>query len=261
MAINKINNGDSGSVVRAIINAVIDAVNGFISGKVDTVPGKGLSTNDYTNEDRQKVADALTELNVSDITSRVTNLENGLENFVDTTKLAEELSKKVTIVAGQRLITTEEAIKINESVSATELDLALDSKVGNDTLITTLGDYSLKDTTTLTEILEGTTLPDYFIVFNEETKESKKISIAKLLEVAANGTYPKPRLLLGEKNGTNTVFSSGYTYIEGSEKLNINGSIYYPNSGFYYEGGNIILSGAPTPEAGDFMYLEAIYTN
>lgn len=29
MAINKINNGDSGSVVRAIINAVIDAVNGF----------------------------------------------------------------------------------------------------------------------------------------------------------------------------------------------------------------------------------------
>lgn len=31
MAINKINNGDSGSVVRGIINAVIDAVNGFSS--------------------------------------------------------------------------------------------------------------------------------------------------------------------------------------------------------------------------------------
>ena len=31
MAINKINNGDSGSVVRGIINAVIDAVNGFTS--------------------------------------------------------------------------------------------------------------------------------------------------------------------------------------------------------------------------------------
>lgn len=29
MAINKINNGDSGSVVRGIINAVIDAVNGL----------------------------------------------------------------------------------------------------------------------------------------------------------------------------------------------------------------------------------------
>lgn len=31
MAINRINNGDSGSVVRGIINAVIDAVNGFTS--------------------------------------------------------------------------------------------------------------------------------------------------------------------------------------------------------------------------------------
>ena len=31
MAINRINNGDSGSIVRAIINAVIDAVNGFTS--------------------------------------------------------------------------------------------------------------------------------------------------------------------------------------------------------------------------------------
>ena len=61
---------------------------------------------------------------------------------------------------------------------------------------------------------------------------------------------------MGDKDGKNETFYSEYNYIAGSEKLNINGSIYYPNSGFFKEGNNIILSGAPIPEAGDFMFLE-----
>ena len=35
---------------------VVDAVNGAITNKVDKVEGKGLSTNDYTNEDKEKLA-------------------------------------------------------------------------------------------------------------------------------------------------------------------------------------------------------------
>lgn len=42
-------------------NEVTNIVNELIKDKVDSVPGKGLSTNDYTNADKKKVASALTK--------------------------------------------------------------------------------------------------------------------------------------------------------------------------------------------------------
>lgn len=41
-------------------NEVTNIVNELIKDKVDSVPGKGLSTNDYTDDDKEKVASALT---------------------------------------------------------------------------------------------------------------------------------------------------------------------------------------------------------
>lgn len=42
-------------------NEVTNIVNELIKDKVDSVPGKGLSTNDYTDDDKKKVASALTK--------------------------------------------------------------------------------------------------------------------------------------------------------------------------------------------------------
>lgn len=188
----------------------------------------------------------------------ITSIEaTKLENAVDIDMLNEGLGGKVDAVEDSRLITSIEATKLANAVDTNMLNEGLGGKVDNNTL----NDYSLKDTTTLTEISEVKTSPDYFHVFNQTTKVEKKISIANLLAAALSGNFTTARSLVGEKDGINNVFRSDYTYIEGSERLNINGSIYYPNSGFYYEGANIILSGAPVPEAADFMFLEALYTN
>ena len=156
----------------------------------------------------------------------------------------QELGKKVPLTQGYRLISTEEGDKLASAVTSGDLE-----------------PYSLKDTKDLSEI---TKVPieeeeNYIKFFDEVGDVEKKISLPNLILSASKPVYTTARVLVGEKDGKNETFTTEYNYIAGSEKLNINGSIYYPNSGFYKEGNNIILSGAPIPEAGDFMFLEAIY--
>lgn len=149
----------------------------------------------------------------------------------------------VVAAAGERLITSLEATKLASAVTSNDLE-----------------PYSLKDTGELEEVAEVPREENKYIkFFDEEAGVEKKISMPNFILGVSNPVYPTARALVGEKNGSNETFTSEYNYIAGSEKLNINGSIYYPNSGFYKEGNNIILSGAPIPEAGDFMFLEAIY--
>ena len=47
-----------------------------ISGKVDKVEGKGLSTNDYTNAEKQKVADAALQTDLTDLARQVSGKQN-----------------------------------------------------------------------------------------------------------------------------------------------------------------------------------------
>ena len=47
----------------ATVEDVLAALRRTVDGKVDAVEGKGLSTNDYTNEDREKLAEAYTPAN------------------------------------------------------------------------------------------------------------------------------------------------------------------------------------------------------
>ena len=47
-----------------------------ISGKVDKVEGKGLSTNDYTNEEKQKVADAALQTDLTALARQVSGKQN-----------------------------------------------------------------------------------------------------------------------------------------------------------------------------------------
>lgn len=238
---------EANSIAEAVTRTVLEDE---LSKKVDAVPGAGL----ITDSERTK-----------------------LDAAVDSDTLSAELVKKVDKVEGGRLITNVEVIKLASAVTPQELEDGLATKVSaaeNQRLITEeeanrlasavisgdLKPYSLKNTGDLEEAVEVPKEEKKYIKFFDEAEGiEKKISMSNFILGVTNPVYPTARTLVGEKNGINETFTSEYNYIAGSEKLNINGSIYYPNSGFYMEDGKIILSGAPIPESGDFMFLEAIY--
>ncbi len=202
------------------IRLIINSLDTKIDTKVDKVTDSRL----ITGEEATKLAEAITRP-------------------VFEEELTDRLATKVDVTANQRLITEEEATKLDNAVTPGDLE-----------------SYSLKNIEGLEEVLEVPKEEDKYIkFFDEETGEEKKISMPNFTLSVSSSVYPTARTLEGDKNGMNETFTSGYEYIAGSEKLNINGCIYYPNSGFYREGNNIIISGAPIPEAGDFMFLEAIY--
>lgn len=203
----------------------------------------------YTIDEIQQIIDGLnTELGTK-VTAvghqRLITEEEAaiLASAVTFQELSDGLATKVTAVANQRLITEQEATKLASAVASGDLE-----------------PYSLKNTGDLEEAVEVPKEERQYIKFFDEVNGiEKKISMSNFILGVSNPVYPTARTLVGEKNGTNEIFTSEYNYIAGSEKLNINGSIYYPNSGFFKEGNNIVLSGAPLPEAGDSMFLEAIY--
>ena len=51
-----------------------------LDGKVDKVTGKGLSTNDYTDEDKQKLDDAALQSDLDDLTRQLSDLETRLKS-------------------------------------------------------------------------------------------------------------------------------------------------------------------------------------
>ena len=141
-------------------------------------------------------------------------------------------------VLGQRMITEAEANKINNAI------------VDSSTLV-------LKDTKEVT-VLEDVTNSNYIRVYDEQEGKEYKIKVTDLLSKIPP-YYTTAKSLSGVKDGGNNVFGISSPYIRGSERVNINGSIYYPNIGFIYEGDNIVLTAAPVPESGDFILLEAIF--
>lgn len=147
------------------------------------------------------------------------------------------LSYYVEKEANKRLITESEAMKISNSVEKNELEK-----------------YSLKETNDLSDIiLEYDFDSSYIKVYNESESQENKIQVLKII------MGQTARDLDGEINGINNEFSSKYKYIYGSEKLNINGRIYYENNGFYYESEKIIILEHLIPQEGDTIFLEAIY--
>lgn len=166
----------------------------------------------------------------------------------------------------------------DETLSAIEIDSSYPNNTyladelqrveasANTALTTAIGNMVGKDTKDVPLIAE--TYNNVVLYARNEGEEGVeepvqvKVSLPALISEIKQDisfVYPTARALRGDKNGKNDTFTTEYNYIVGSEKLNINGSIYYPNSGFYREGNNITLYGAPIPEAGDFMFLEAIY--
>lgn len=232
------------------LKASIEYVDTALSGKVSIEAGSRL----INTTEIDIVADAVTNLTLQPL-----------------------LDDKVSIVEGYRMVSEAEIAKLDTAIDQTILDTTLEGYVPAEmgkSLISTaelelvnsavqpsdLSGHSKKSTVELEESLETPEGNTNFIKYYDETNEmEKKVSFQTLIPTLTT-TFTTAKTLVGEKDGINNVFRSDYTYVEGSERLNINGSIYYPNSGFYYEGESIILSGAPVPEAADFMFLEAIYT-
>ena len=51
-----------------------------LDGKVDKVTGKGLSTNDYTTAEKQKVADSALQTDLDDLSRQLSDLETRLKS-------------------------------------------------------------------------------------------------------------------------------------------------------------------------------------
>lgn len=97
----------------AAMNSAIQQNTTAIAGKVDKVTGKGLSTNDYTTEEKTKLAGIETEANKTVVDSA---LDSSSTNPVQNKVIKESLDGKVDKVSGKGLstndYTTEEKTKL-----------------------------------------------------------------------------------------------------------------------------------------------------
>ena len=88
-----------------------------ISGKVDKTDGKGLSTNDYTNEEKQKVADAQPKL-VSGTNIKTVNGQSLLGEGDIQINATTDLSS--CLVKTEQTLTDEEKTQVQENIGVSE---------------------------------------------------------------------------------------------------------------------------------------------
>ena len=126
--IQSVTSGDNGKILVDGESVVVyddSEIKEEIGGKVDKAIGKGLSSNDYTDAEKNKLA----------------NLSN-----YDDTEIKNEIGGKVDKVQGKGLssndYTTEEKTKLSELPSKTELDTDLSGKEDSANKVTTLDSNS-----------------------------------------------------------------------------------------------------------------------
>ena len=81
----------------------------LLSGKVDTEDGKGLSTNDYTDEEKEKLAN-LDNYDDAEITA---NVETNTANIAELQQMLYELASFITTEDGEYLVTEDGEIIYN----------------------------------------------------------------------------------------------------------------------------------------------------
>ena len=137
-----------------------------LNTKVDIVSGKGLSTNDFTNEAQTSITDSATWIstNATNLIDHIAQTDNphgvtktqvGLDNVDNTSDLNKPLStatinalaNKVEAVAGERFITSAEAINIGNltGINAGDQDISL---VGQTLTMSSGSSVTLPDTNT-----------------------------------------------------------------------------------------------------------------
>jgi uncharacterized protein YlxP (DUF503 family) len=130
---------DSHEESAAAMNSAIQQNTTAIAGKVDKVAGKGLSTNDYTTEEKTKLAGIETEANKTVVDSA---LDSSSINPVQNKVIKESLDGKVDKVSGKGLSTEDytPAEKTKLAGLSNYDDTALTSRVS--ALETTVGDIN-----------------------------------------------------------------------------------------------------------------------
>ena len=261
MEIRNINNGDSGSVIRLILNTLIDKVVGFSAVISNLVTRVGTmeanqDLNTFTPEDKLKLDSAITSQ-----------------------ELTTALATKVTAVPGSRLVTEQEVVRLNESATLNDLNNYVE-KVEGGRLITNSEGLKLANAVdsvmlnqAISSLLSSETkdmsiAKDYrdIVIYarnegeGEEEDRQTKIPVLEFIENIKQGQlYPSYKSLNGVQNGENTQFSARGSLIKESAELYINGLLYPVNVGFVFENDIILLTGAPTPKSGDIVRLKAIY--
>ena len=129
--IQSVTSGDNGKILVDGESVVVyddSEIKEEIGGKVDKAIGKGLSSNDYTDAEKNKLA----------------NLSN-----YDDTEIKNEIGGKVDKVQGKGLssndYTAEEKTKLSELPTKTELDTDLSGKEDSANKVTTLDENSTDD--------------------------------------------------------------------------------------------------------------------
>lgn len=263
MEIQKINNGESGSIVRVIINKIIDAVNSLttktsdLSTKVTNIE-TAQSTNTFTEEDRTKINSAVTSQTLTDLLKDKVTVVPGSRLISETEALTlgnvatkDDLKHYVAVIEGERMITETEADKLGKAVDSVALDTAIGTRLPLETKEVTLIDKEYKNIV-LYARFEG----------EEGVAEPKqvKVSLPTLIsEMKQSVSYPTYKTLEGVQDGINSQFKYRGTLIEESAELYIGTLIYPVNIGFTFEGDTIVITGAPIPKAEDIMRLKAIY--
>lgn len=127
----------------ADINALVDALD---SSKVDKVPGKGLSTNDYTDAEKAKLASV--EAQVQNISSELADLQSQVDG------LSQSTGGWTLLYSGTTMLPSSGYMYINLSSSISEGDvLAIEVRYGGTTttynskiILTAIGANSSTDT-------------------------------------------------------------------------------------------------------------------
>ena len=76
-----------------VMNGIVEGLMGLLDSKVDEVPGKGLSTNDYTDADKSKV-DSIDQVFTSAEKAKLAGIEAGAQKNSSITKA--EIEAKLT---------------------------------------------------------------------------------------------------------------------------------------------------------------------
>ena len=107
-------------ITKEILNGYISNLSRSVSNKVDKIPGKGLSTNDYTTEEKNKLA-GLEQVTVD------SQLSETSTNPVQNKKITEVLNTKADAQEVRDMIET--LIELQDYVKKTELDEILEGYV------------------------------------------------------------------------------------------------------------------------------------
>lgn len=243
--------------------------------KLNQLPTEERNDNKYVAKELNKSLIEESKIKKLDSLPSSVYSQTEIQQIID--NLDAKISAKVTAVPNQRLITNQEAAKLASAVTAQELANGLSTKVtavANRRLITEqeaarlasiviasdLGPYSLKDTVDLEEVVEVPKEEKQYIKFFDEVGGiEKKISISNFILRISDPIYPTYRTLEGIQNSSNVQFKYRGTLIQETAELYIGGLLYPVNIGFVFEGGNIVITGAPIPTPEDIMRLKAIY--